>query len=195
MRQSDLTMFRIGRVSAGFLLASLVTAGCAAKKQVLTSEQEIAPVPAPATATREDAIAPVAPAPAVADAADAADAADETGVVAPLAFPVVSFEFDSDLLTEEGRTNLDAFAARWQARHEQHGLLIEGHADERGLEEYNLVLGQKRASSVRRYLSRLGCPEEALRTISYGENRPVDPARSEAAFAKNRRAQLKEIAQ
>lgn len=110
-----------------------------------------------------------------------------------LKFPVVSFEFDSDRVTPEGREALDEFAARFRTRGEKGGLLIEGHADERGLEEYNLVLGEKRAASVRRYLSALGIPASAIRTISYGENRPLDPSRTEDAYAKNRRAEVHPI--
>ncbi len=65
---------------------------------------------------------------------------------------------------------------------------IEGHCDERGTAEYNLALGERRASSVKKYLVSLGVPENRLSTISYGKERPVDPGHSEEAWAKNRRA-------
>jgi len=109
---------------------------------------------------------------------------------AALDFPTVRFEFDSDVLTSDGRTALDEFASGWKSRGEKRGLLIEGYADERGSEEYNLVLGERRASAVRKYLSRLGAGE-AIRTISYGEYRPADPGKTEESFATNRRAEVK----
>lgn len=107
-----------------------------------------------------------------------------------LAFPTVGFEFDSDLLTREGREALDTFAADWRVRREAGRLVIQGHADERGPEEYNLVLGQRRAAAVRTYLERLGIADEAMRAVSFGENRPVDGSGSEAALSRNRRAEV-----
>lgn len=69
---------------------------------------------------------------------------------------------------------------------------IEGHCDERGTIEYNLTLGQRRADVVRKHLITLGVPEEILRTVSYGEDRPVDKGHDEAAWQKNRRAEFME---
>jgi peptidoglycan-associated lipoprotein len=65
---------------------------------------------------------------------------------------------------------------------------IEGNCDERGTVEYNLVLGQKRADSAKNYLVNLGVDRKLLDTISYGKERPADPAHNEAAWAKNRRS-------
>lgn len=65
---------------------------------------------------------------------------------------------------------------------------IEGHCDERGTVEYNLVLGQKRADSAKNFLVNLGADSRLLETVSYGKEKPVDPAHNEAAWAKNRRA-------
>lgn len=67
---------------------------------------------------------------------------------------------------------------------------IEGHCDERGTEEYNLALGERRANSTKRYLISLGIAADRITTISYGEERPLDPSHNEAAWAKNRRAQF-----
>jgi peptidoglycan-associated lipoprotein len=67
---------------------------------------------------------------------------------------------------------------------------IEGHADERGTVEYNLALGQKRASAVRVYLINAGIDSGRIFTISYGKERPLDPEHNEEAWAKNRRAHL-----
>ena len=65
---------------------------------------------------------------------------------------------------------------------------IEGHCDERGTVEYNLALGERRANSAKGYLISLGIPEKRISTISYGKERPFDPAHNEEAWAKNRRA-------
>ncbi|RME01481.1 MAG: peptidoglycan-associated lipoprotein Pal [Deltaproteobacteria bacterium] len=70
-------------------------------------------------------------------------------------------------------------------------LTIEGHCDERGSEEYNLALGERRAEAAKRYLMSLGIDENRIETISYGESRPIDPASNEEAWAKNRRAEFK----
>jgi peptidoglycan-associated lipoprotein len=65
---------------------------------------------------------------------------------------------------------------------------IEGHCDERGTNEYNLALGERRANSTKRYLLSLGVSPERISTISYGEERPLDPGHNEEAWTKNRRA-------
>lgn len=70
-------------------------------------------------------------------------------------------------------------------------ILIEGYCDERGTIEYNMVLGQKRAAVVRDYLSKLGVSSGRISTISYGEEKPSDYGHTEAAWAKNRRAEFK----
>ena len=67
---------------------------------------------------------------------------------------------------------------------------IEGHCDERGTLEYNLLLGERRAKAVKAYLVQRGVQPEVLHTISYGEERPIDPEGSDVAFSKNRRAQF-----
>lgn len=100
----------------------------------------------------------------------------------------VHFDFNEFGLTEQSRSALehDADCIRQAAR----SVTIEGNCDERGTEEYNLVLGEKRADSVRRYLVGLGVNESALKTVSYGKLRPKDPGHTEAAWAANRRADL-----
>jgi peptidoglycan-associated lipoprotein len=67
-------------------------------------------------------------------------------------------------------------------------VLIEGHCDERGTDEYNLALGERRADAARDYLVNLGIPENRLSTLSYGESRPFAEGSNEAAWAQNRRA-------
>jgi len=67
-------------------------------------------------------------------------------------------------------------------------ILIEGHCDERGTEEYNLALGEKRALAARDYIVGFGIAKDRISVISYGEERPADPRHNEEAWAKNRRA-------
>ena len=67
---------------------------------------------------------------------------------------------------------------------------IEGHCDERGTAEYNLALGERRANHVKKYLVSLGITSDRISTISYGEERPLDPSNNEEAWAKNRRAHI-----
>lgn len=99
------------------------------------------------------------------------------------------FEYDSSTLTEQARQALQA-SATWMKGYPQYGLLVEGHCDERGTEQYNLALGDRRASAARDYLVSLGIDASRVRTISYGEERPFDTGTTEAAYAKNRRAHL-----
>jgi len=67
---------------------------------------------------------------------------------------------------------------------------IEGHCDDRGTAEYNLALGERRANHTKRYLVSLGITSDRISTISYGEERPLDPSNNEEAWAKNRRAHI-----
>jgi peptidoglycan-associated lipoprotein len=99
------------------------------------------------------------------------------------------FEYDSSALTDQAREALQA-SASWLKGYPQYGLLVEGHCDERGTEQYNLALGDRRAASARDYLVSLGIDASRIRTISYGEERPFDTGTTEGAYAKNRRAHL-----
>jgi peptidoglycan-associated lipoprotein len=70
---------------------------------------------------------------------------------------------------------------------------IEGHCDDRGSDEYNLALGERRARAVRNFLVSLGVSPERMETISYGEEMPVNPKKTETAWAMNRRAEFKQL--
>lgn len=103
---------------------------------------------------------------------------------------VVYFAYDRSEVLPSERYKLDALAQNLLDAPEQ-GLVIEGHCDERGSDEYNRALSERRALSVREYLGNLGVSIERMQTISYGEDRPVVPdARSESEHQKNRRAQF-----
>jgi peptidoglycan-associated lipoprotein len=101
----------------------------------------------------------------------------------------VFFAFDKYNLTAESRQILEKNAAELK-RAKDANVIIEGHCDERGTKEYNLALGEKRARAARDYLVSLGVAGSRLTVVSYGKERPFDSGHSEAAWAKNRRAQL-----
>jgi len=82
-------------------------------------------------------------------------------------------------------------AAAFMKKYPQLALRIEGHCDERGTEEYNMALGSHRAGAVREYLSNLGVPLQRMDQVSYGESQPAVSGNTEAAYAKNRRAEFK----
>ncbi len=100
----------------------------------------------------------------------------------------VFFDFDRYELTPEAKDILRRDADVLNNKIPDARILIEGHCDERGTEEYNLALGDKRANAVKEYLVTLGVSPSRIQTISYGEERPFDPAHNEEAWAKNRRA-------
>lgn len=98
----------------------------------------------------------------------------------------IYFAFDRFDLSEESVAVLNELAAYLKANPELK-LAIEGHCDERGTNEYNLALGERRAKAALDYLVSLGVDSSRLSTISYGEERPADPGHNEEAWAKNRR--------
>jgi peptidoglycan-associated lipoprotein len=101
----------------------------------------------------------------------------------------VYFAFNEANLSGDARDALDQAAQCVKSQAVQR-LTIQGHTDDRGTAEYNLALGERRALAVRVYLKDLGVAEARMATVSVGEERPVDPGHDEAAWAKNRRAEL-----
>ncbi len=101
----------------------------------------------------------------------------------------VPYAFDSAVLSPLAQDILKRKAA-WLNDNADTVAVIEGHCDERGTLEYNLALGERRAESARAYLIDLGITSSRLTTISFGEERPLDPRSSEEAWAKNRRSQF-----
>lgn len=104
---------------------------------------------------------------------------------------VVYFDFDSFVVRDEGRPVVEAHARLLNANRTRK-MTVEGHTDERGGREYNLALGQKRAEAVVRSLTLLGATDAQLEAVSFGEERPAVQGSDEAAWAKNRRAELKD---
>jgi len=109
----------------------------------------------------------------------------------PVQQRVIYFDFDSFAVKEDYRAVIE-FQARWLSSDRKRRVTIEGHTDERGGREYNLALGQKRADAVLRALELLGAQETQMEAVSYGEERPAVTGSQEAAWAKNRRAELKD---
>ncbi|MDH3826223.1 MAG: peptidoglycan-associated lipoprotein Pal [Desulfobacterales bacterium] len=99
----------------------------------------------------------------------------------------ILFEFDSASLSVEAQEILRAKAA-WLRENPRARVMIEGHCDERGTNEYNLALGDRRAFSSKSFLVDLGIADSRLTTISYGEEQPVDSRATEDAWTQNRRA-------
>lgn len=99
----------------------------------------------------------------------------------------VYFEYDSALLTAQAQALL-MVKAKWMQTNPKSRVLIQGHCDERGSNEYNLALGDRRAASVKTFLVNLGLSAYRISTVSYGEEKPVDTGKTESAYAKNRRA-------
>lgn len=99
----------------------------------------------------------------------------------------VYFSFDSAVLSGEAQENLRR-KAEWLKSHADKNVTIEGHCDERGTNEYNMALGDRRAESAKSFLSTLGIAASRMNTISYGEERPADSGHGESAWSKNRRA-------
>ena len=127
-------------------------------------------------ARRPEAITLARPAPKAVPSAE--------GAISP--FKDIHFEFDKYNLRPDVKWVLNDIA-KWLTTNPKTSVLIEGHADERGTDEYNLALGERRASSARYYLMNMGVREKRLSTISYGEFRPINPDRTEDAYAQNRR--------
>jgi peptidoglycan-associated lipoprotein len=102
----------------------------------------------------------------------------------------VYFDFDDASLSQQARQVLMEKAA-WLRTNSDSRVIIEGHCDERGTAEYNIALGQRRAQSIKTFLVNAGIDPSRLRTVSYGEERPLDPGKTEEAYARNRRGQFR----
>lgn len=101
---------------------------------------------------------------------------------------VVNFDYDASGLTGAAKSTLDANMACFQQVTGQ--IRVEGHCDDRGTIDYNLALGQRRAESVRQYLVSGGVGSSRIQTTSFGEEKPLDAGHNEAAWSKNRRAEI-----
>jgi peptidoglycan-associated lipoprotein len=170
-------------------LALLLAAGCA--KKPAPESMAAPPTAAPATtqmSTQE-------PSGISEQAVSEQPAGGEQGQIQTAAvagLEGITFDFDQYTLTPQATATLAANAAYMQANPNVQ-VRIEGYCDERGSDEYNLALGERRAQAAMNYLVSLGVAKDRLSTISYGEEMPVDPGHTEEAWAKNRRDEFKVV--
>lgn len=101
----------------------------------------------------------------------------------------VHFDYDKDLLTPDAKSGIQINTA-WIKMHTKYDILLEGHCDERGSNEYNIALGDRRAQSVRDYMIRQGINPDRIITRSFGEEKPLDLRQNSRAFALNRRVEF-----
>lgn len=182
----------------GFFLtvccAAILASGCA-KHEMVKQDEGIAPAATPApeasAATPQATQKPAGqqaeqkPAPAApTEAATTQKAADGTAALQS-ALETVYFNFDSSKLSDAARAALAKNADLLKKTPSK--VRIEGNCDERGSDEYNLALGEKRAKEAADYLITMGIPAQQITTISYGKEKPVAPGHDEASWAKNRR--------
>jgi len=100
----------------------------------------------------------------------------------------IYFDFDKSVLKDEAKGVLES-NAKWLGNNRKEWVLIEGHCDERGTEEYNIALGERRADSVKKYYEAFGVESKRLEIISWGEEKPAVSGHEESAWSRNRRAE------
>jgi peptidoglycan-associated lipoprotein len=172
------------------MLALTVSAAACAKKTPPVAKPAPPPtttgspggLPAPPQPVEEPTVVPPMPVPEDAIGSKSLDELNRDSPLTPAFFALDSAELDgaAQSALQQNAGILKKYPT-WQ-------ITIEGHADERGTAEYNLALGERRAIAARDYLVSLGIPATRVRTVSYGKEFPFDPARTEEAYAKNRRA-------
>ncbi len=153
--------------------SALTVAGCAHKKPPVESNptETTTPPPTPTPAPQDTTI----------------DRAGQTGVEEVSALSDVQFDYDSSDLGSDAKATLSANGS-YLLKHTDVSISIEGHCDERGTVQYNLALGERRATTAKDFLISYGVDAGRISTISYGKERPIDPGHDEYAWAKNRRA-------
>ena len=161
----------------------LLAAGCAP----LTEDEDAG---CPTTTVSSDSGEAAAEVPSYSDQSATDTAPPATAAqVSDTQLQMIHFDFDQHTLTAEARTILDGNASYLQANPDVK-VVITGNCDERGSDEYNLALGERRAAAARDYLVSMGIDPQRLSVISYGEEKPLDPDHNEAAWAMNRRAEF-----
>jgi peptidoglycan-associated lipoprotein len=164
-------------------LIGIALGGCGCFQQQMKGETPPpAPPPAVVQAPEAKPAVPVAPPPPPPPAAPAAQPAAPVVMLKD-----INFDFDKYNIREQDAAILKQ-NTEWFKANAGKKARIEGHCDERGTVEYNLVLGQKRADATKNFLVNLGVDGKLLETVSYGKEQPLDPGHNEAAWAKNRRA-------
>jgi peptidoglycan-associated lipoprotein len=171
---------------ACLVLISLVFSFCSKKADIPAPQEPPPPtkVEKPAAEIRE----PPKPTVEVAKPPKRLDDFDVSNIQKKMAD--IFFDFDKSELRSDAKTTLNHHVELLKAN-KGIKVLIEGHCDERGTEEYNLGLGERRANRVREYFISLGISDHRIRTISYGEMRPLSSSHDEAGWAMDRRAHFK----
>ncbi len=169
-----------------FALGSVFTLASCAKKVGKVEE----PVRPAATTAAPAAPAPAPTAPAAPSTKPVEDATAMRAAVQAFESTHVYFDYDKSDIKAEAKPVLEKKAEFLRAN-AQYKVTIEGYCDERGTNEYNMALGDRRAKSAMKYLNALGISANRMSTVSYGEEKPADPGHNEAAWAKNRRAEFK----
>ncbi|MCK5826239.1 MAG: peptidoglycan-associated lipoprotein Pal [Desulfuromusa sp.] len=175
----------IARLAVMLFVLTLLAAGCAKKpatEEAAVTEQSTQMEQQQPAGVEEQAVTDTG--------YDAAAVARKAERDAAKGLEPIHFDFDQYVLTETAKSTLVNNAGLLRAAPAVK-ILIEGHCDERGSDEYNLALGEKRALATKNYLVSLGVVVERMSTISYGEEMPIDPAHNKAAWTKNRRANFK----
>src|SRR5262245_10548726 len=184
-------------IMVSLLITVVVLAGCA-KRPAMTAASAPAPAGAAQATTPAPTAAATTPSTPAAPPTAAAPAPAAPGTAAPTARPPVSefaanpnlrdinFDFDKYDIRPGDAKILDANAT-W-LKGNTNLVLIEGHCDERGTNEYNLALGERRAKATMNYLVSQGVQAQRITIISYGEERPLCTENTEACWARNRRA-------
>jgi peptidoglycan-associated lipoprotein len=173
------------------VLVLMTTTACAKKTVEHQTEMETpAPVASPApeeTATRA-AISQSQPAPDTKGITAQQAQQEKMAQLQRFLRDYVYFDYDRAVLRADAVTTLQHKAQWLKDNPEINAFIIEGHCDERGIEAYNLALGQRRADAVKQFLVDLGLSAGMFQTHSFGEERPLDQGHDEEAWAKNRRA-------
>lgn len=171
------------------IFSLIIFTGCASKKATVTSDntqdQAAATVQTPAQTTDASKVSAPPETTAVKEATSDQSSLMQATVKSPV--NDIIFDFDSSSIRTDAREILQN-NADYFIKNRISSVIIEGHCDERGTIEYNMALGQKRAMETKKYLLNLGVKDSVLKTVSYGEERPLDPGSNEDAWAKNRRA-------
>lgn len=167
---------------------AMMMAGCA-KEEVVKKDE---PVVQQQTVVQPEPVKAVEPPPAPVQEPAPQPVQEESAAKASeaVALEIVYFDFDKSDLRQDARDVLSKNAEALLKKIADAKVQIAGHCDERGSDEYNLALGDRRAKSVAKYLINLGVSADRISTISYGKEKPAVDGHDEAAWSKNRRAEF-----
>jgi peptidoglycan-associated lipoprotein len=181
-------------IVATLVIGTALFAGCAKRPATIAASAPpptvaAAPTPPPPVVAPPPAVTPPPPAPAPAAPAPAPTARPAPKEFAAVELKSIYFDFDKYDIRPADAKVLDE-TAQWLKSNNSQLVLLEGHCDERGTNEYNLALGERRAKSTMNYLVSQGVQASRITIISYGEERPVCTQHNEECWSKNRRAQF-----